>query len=52
MGPQIDAEAGSVRVICPDHHVTQDPRLTVAEAQEAIARRMSRSGDIEINGPS
>ncbi|MFD4528444.1 hypothetical protein ACFWP7_31900 [Streptomyces sp. NPDC058470] len=50
---QADAEAGSVRVICPDRHVTQDPRLTIAGVQEAIGLgRSSRSEDIEITGPS
>lgn len=47
---QADAEAGSVRVICPDRHTTHDHRLTLAGVQEAISRRAaSRSGDIEIN---
>ncbi len=33
---RIDPEAGSIRVICPDGHVTQDPRLTIAGVQETI----------------
>jgi hypothetical protein len=50
---QIDTEAGSIRVICPDRHVTQDHRLTIAGVQEAIGfGRSSRSEDIEITGPA
>lgn len=47
---QADAEAGSVRVICPERHTTHDPRLTIAGVLEAIALGgPSRSEDIEIN---
>jgi hypothetical protein len=50
---QIDAEAESIRVICPDRHVTQDPRLTIAGVQETISLGgSSRSEDIEITGPA
>ncbi|MFC5253074.1 hypothetical protein [Streptomyces nigrescens] len=48
---QADAEAGSVRVVCPDSHVSQDPRLTIARVQEAIVfGGSSRSEDVEIYG--
>lgn len=46
---QVDTEAGSVRVICPGRHLTDDRRLTVTRVQELIALAgASSSGDIEI----
>ncbi|WP_413804202.1 hypothetical protein [Streptomyces sp. OE57] len=49
---QVDADAGSVRVICPDRHTTHDPRLTIAGVLETIAlggASRSEDEDIEIN---
>lgn len=45
------AEAGSVRVMCPDRHTTHDHRLTITGVREAIALgRAPGSEDIEITG--
>jgi hypothetical protein len=47
------AEARSVRVVRPEQHVTQDPRLTVVGVQEAIVLgQASPTWDIEIKGSS
>lgn len=48
---RVDAEAGTVRIVCPDRHVTRDPRLGVGRVQEAIGLGgASRTGDVEITG--
>jgi len=48
---RVDAEAGRVRIVCPDRHVTRDPRLSTDVVLEAIVLKgASRAGDIEIRG--
>ncbi|MGW0493540.1 hypothetical protein [Streptomyces olivaceus] len=47
---QADTKTGSVRVVCPDRHTTQDSRLTIDIVQEAISvAGASGSEDVDIN---
>jgi hypothetical protein len=47
---QVDSGEAQIQVICPDRHITWDPRLTITGVQAAIALGASSSEDVDING--